>query len=112
MSWYRALLMVKDFDDTGDLKTEHTFMTNADVPALALQGVVANPVNPYTQNPITMEEKKNGEVVTTSNMWNVSFIKKDQPYLPIPKNDWLSVHDDIFNPKNWTKYVFQVTTSK
>jgi arylsulfatase A-like enzyme len=31
---YTALLMVKDFDAQGRLKTDNTFMTNADMPSL------------------------------------------------------------------------------
>ncbi|MFA6775361.1 MAG: membrane protein insertase YidC [Sphaerochaetaceae bacterium] len=109
LSWYRALLMVKDFGSDGPLKTDDTFMTNADVPALSLQGIVADPVNPYTGHPIAMDGKKDGIVITTSIMWNVSFVNKDQPYLPISKGDWLSVHDDIFDPSNWKRYIQEET---
>jgi hypothetical protein len=38
--------MGKDFDAHGVLQTDQRLMTNADVPLMALSGVVDNPVNP------------------------------------------------------------------
>ena len=35
-----ALLLYKDFYSNDDLKTDMTFMSNADVPTLALDGIV------------------------------------------------------------------------
>jgi len=107
LSWYRCLLMVKDFGASGSLKTDTTFMTNADVPSIASEGVIDNPVNPYTGNPITVDGKKNGVTITSCYMWNPSFVNKDQPYLPILKNEWLTVHDNIFDISNWAKTVIQ-----
>lgn len=53
------LLMMKDFTDTPDKKSagrqftaDNRFMTNADVPALAFEGIVKNPTNPWTGKPI------------------------------------------------------------
>ncbi|MBR3534073.1 MAG: YidC/Oxa1 family membrane protein insertase [Clostridiales bacterium] len=51
---FNPILMIKDFASTG-FTTDDSFMTNADVPSLALQGIVDDPVNPFTGNPITME---------------------------------------------------------
>ena len=56
MQKYNCLLMVKDFDATG-FTADGTFMTNADVPLLALSGIVDDPVNPATGNPLTDDEK-------------------------------------------------------
>ena len=54
---YKALLLVKDFGST-ELTVDETFMTNADTPSLALSGLVKDPVNPFTGNPVNMEGKK------------------------------------------------------
>ena len=55
---YNPLLMVKDFGETGPIKTDNSFMTNADTPLLAFEGLVENPVNPFLGNkPITDEGK-------------------------------------------------------
>ena len=49
---YNPLLMVKDFDSRG-FRSDGRFMTNADTPVLALDGLVDEPVNPFTGNPIS-----------------------------------------------------------
>ncbi len=48
---FNALLMVKDFDSR-TFTVDPQFMTHADVPTLALRGLIENPVNPFTGNPI------------------------------------------------------------
>ncbi len=48
MHYFCPLLMVKDFDSTGFTVDDSTFMTNADTPLLALNGLVEDPVNPFT----------------------------------------------------------------
>ena len=49
---YNPLLMVKDFDSRG-FRSDGRFMTNADTPVLALDGLVDEPVNPFTGNPVS-----------------------------------------------------------
>ena len=51
MEAYNPVLMVKDFGSTGFTVSDE-FMTNADVPFIATQGIIDNPVNPYTGNPL------------------------------------------------------------
>ena len=60
-----ALLMVKDFGASG-FRTSDEFMTCADIPSLSLASIVDNPVNPLTDNPITMDGKLQPQVVTSS----------------------------------------------
>ena len=48
---FNPVLMVKDFGSTG-FNTCEDLMTNADVPYLAVNGLIDNPVNPFTGNPI------------------------------------------------------------
>ena len=49
---FQCTLMCKDFDAEG-FTVNDDFATNADVPAIALEGIVDNPVNPFTGNAIT-----------------------------------------------------------
>jgi hypothetical protein len=49
---FQCTLMCKDFDAKG-FTVNDDFATNADVPAIALEGIVDNPVNPFTGNAIT-----------------------------------------------------------
>lgn len=48
---FGCALLYKDFDATG-FTVNDDFATNADVPALALDGIVSDPVNPFTGNAI------------------------------------------------------------
>ena len=66
------LLMVKDFGSEGFV-TSDTFMTNADVPTLAADGIIENPVNPFTGKPINSDEKTaHDQYIMTSGEWDVS----------------------------------------
>ena len=49
---YNPLLLVKDFGSKG-FHVDDRFMTNADTPVLALDGLIDTPVNPFTGIPIT-----------------------------------------------------------
>ncbi|MBQ9388177.1 MAG: YidC/Oxa1 family membrane protein insertase, partial [Lachnospiraceae bacterium] len=69
---WNPVLMVKDFGATGFV-TSDEFMTLADIPTLAMQGVIENPVNPYTGNPINSDAKTTEDVIITlSENWNTN----------------------------------------
>ena len=74
---YNPILMVKDFGATG-FTTDTSLMTNADVPYLATYGVINDPVNPFTGNPITMDGVH------------------DMPFYIIDSNDWLEAGADDY----------------
>jgi YidC/Oxa1 family membrane protein insertase len=93
---YTALLLVKDFNQHGYLSIDDSFMTNADVPIIALEGIVNNPVNPWTEK-IIKSDKEGGITITTSH----SFFRSD--VFDIKPNEWLHVHTNIYNPKNWSQ---------
>jgi len=96
---YAVLLLVKDFNSHGRLSVDNSFMTNADVPIIALEKIVENPVNPWTGK-IIKSEKEDGITLTTSAIWidnhnvNVFDIKPDE---------WLHVHTNIYNSENWSQ---------
>jgi hypothetical protein len=69
-------------------------MTNADALFLNLAGIVENPVNPFTGSPL-VQRKEGGVTITTAGTWMPKYI------LNCGKNDWLKVHDNIFDPANW-----------
>ena len=97
---FAPLLMVKDFNSRGKLKTSEEFMTNADTPYLATKDVISNPTNPFTGNPITDEGKKNGITVFHSESWKVHY-NNGTVYKP---GDWYTVKDSIWKTENW-KYL-------
>ncbi|GHT91548.1 membrane protein [Spirochaetia bacterium] len=98
---FNAFLMVKDFNASGSLQTDMAFMSNADVPVIALRGLVENPVNPYSGNKITDESKKHPLYIALSESMQLGDATGTQIMLNHKKNYY--VHDNIFNPANWEK---------
>lgn len=97
---YYPLLMVKDFDSQ-NFVTSDMFMTNADVPTLAMENIIQTPTNPFTGKLIDNNEKNahdqfiiiSGEVDIVTNNGNT--------FLPA---EWASVRESIWNEDNWTFY--------
>jgi hypothetical protein len=57
---YNPLLLFKDFDKNDGIKTDLTFMTNADTPLLAIKDLISEPKNPFTGNELKTD-KETGE---------------------------------------------------
>ena len=94
---FNCLLMVKDFDSQ-EFTYDNTFMTNADTPVMALDGIVDDPVNPFTGNPIDSSAKDAPEMhLFASNEWHVD-INNGNEFMP---GEWFSVHDDVSDEANW-----------
>lgn len=100
LEFLMPLLMVKDFNDEG-YHISNQFMTQADVPALAMRNLIPNMVNPFTNHKIIMpEEKDNSQSILFSYIHNIKE-NNGNTFLP---GDWLSVHDNIYDINNW-KYM-------
>ncbi len=95
---YNAFLMVKDFGSTG-FTVDNTFMTNADTPVLAFDGLISDPVNPATGNPVTNDAKNAEELyILYTNDWMPSSNNGNtfKGYL------WFSLRNqNIFDIDNW-----------
>jgi hypothetical protein len=96
---YNPLFMVKDFNSTGPVATNDTFMTHADTVSIAVNGIITNARNPFTGVPIATA-KESGALITTSHLWSPDHHHKD--HFRIERNQWLHVKDSIFNPDNWS----------
>ena len=100
---YVASILVKDFGERGEVKTDMTFMTNADTPYLATKGIVPDEdaKNPFTGLPFKIEDKApyvkllNGLTPSTKTRKKSTFFAK--------KGDWFTVKDNIFVPENWSQ---------
>jgi len=91
------LLMVKDFGSKGFAVSEE-FMTNADTPALATQGLIDNAVNPFTGSPLANPEKKKGpQKVIFSGAWDVLTNGTNT----FDRSQWYSVKDNVWERSNW-----------
>ncbi len=97
---YHPVLLVKDFGGEG-FSTSNEFMTNADVPMLALEGLVEQPVNPFTGNLITDAPKKEGNLlITTAD----SFDQNPGNTIDTESGVWYTITgDDLFHKENWEK---------
>ncbi|MBE7071673.1 MAG: membrane protein insertase YidC [Ruminococcaceae bacterium] len=80
MEYLLPLLMVKDFNSTGFTVSEE-FMTNADVPTIAFSGIIDNPVNPFTGNPINSDGKDGPQTALISDYWDTQY-NKGNTFLP------------------------------
>ena len=83
MELFMPLLMVKDFHATGFTVSED-FMTNADTPVIATSGLIDNPENPFTKNPLTSDSKNGPQMV---------FLSDD---IDLENNN-----GNVFNPGKW-----------
>ncbi len=97
---YNPLLLVKDFDSRG-FRVDYRFMTNADTPSLALDGLVADPVNPFTGKPIVTDAKNAEEQhVFYTDAWGTES-NNGNTFLP---GSWYALTgQNIFEVSAWRK---------
>ena len=76
-------------------------MTNADTPYLAVNGVVDNPINPFTGMPITYNDKSDDQLIYVSQKFNV--VTNNGTQFEDPSGYWLTIHDNIWDDENWAR---------
>ncbi|MBQ2295419.1 MAG: hypothetical protein II258_08535, partial [Spirochaetales bacterium] len=100
---YHPLLLMKDFDSHSEIVTNNSFMTNADVPALAVSHLPKDlQKNPFTGKNINMDEKENGVDIVARHNWEKDMVDGKTTYT-YREEDVVHVHTDIFDEKNWSK---------
>lgn len=100
IEYYYPLLMVKDFNSKGFV-TSDTFMTNADVPTLAMEELIEQPINPFTGKIINDDEKyAHDQFVILSHRYEVD-LNNGNTFLP---SEWAQVNDNMWDRDNWTFY--------
>lgn len=99
VEWCNPLFLVKDFN-AKEFSISNEFMTNADTPTLATQGLIENPVNPFTGKLISSTEKNaHPQIITSSTNYDVSVFNGTT--FDTSDGHFYSVHDNIFDEKNW-----------
>ncbi len=93
---YNPLLMVKDFG-AKEFSVSDEFMTNADVPTLAVKDLLEDPKNPFTGKDIDNREK-------TSHDQHILFGSDENCEYTYREYDttWYGVHDNIFDGDCWS----------
>lgn len=105
LGYYYPLLMVKDFD-SDTFTTSNEFMTNADTPTIAVQGLIENPVNPFTGKEINNGEKyAHDQYVMASNQWEIA-VHGDYQF---NASQWFAVNNNMWDLNNW-RLIEEVTT--
>lgn len=95
------LLMVKDFNASGELKTDNSFMSNADVPFIATKDIISNPINPFTGKSLDINFKNDLLYIAFS--LGAHLEGANESKLPLdPAKDYY-VKENIFVPSNWIK---------
>ena len=101
-TYVNPLLLVKDFNCQDAFVEDDTFMTNADTPLLAMSDLISNPVNPFTGNALT-DNQKNAEEqhIFITYDWQVSE-NNGNTFLP---GKWFALRNqNIYEKDNW-KYL-------
>ncbi|MBQ1679023.1 MAG: YidC/Oxa1 family membrane protein insertase [Oscillospiraceae bacterium] len=95
---YFPLLLVKDFNAHGFTVSEE-FMTNADVPTIAFEGCVEQPVNPFTGKPINSDEKTAHDqfIITYHAGWDTE-TNNGNCFFSCP---WAAVTNNIWDRSDW-----------
>lgn len=95
---YNALLMVKDFNQQ-IYSTDETFMTVADVPELAMRGLIDEMKDPFTGQAISSQKyKAENQIVTGTGIWSTNE-NNGNTWKP---DIWFEIeNNNLHNPANW-----------
>lgn len=94
------MLLFKDFGADGPIRTDYSFMTNADVPILSVTGLIDNPVNEATGKNI-LEEVDKDNVFVELTYWTETTDVDSSHKIQVNSGDWYYIHDDIYEPSYW-----------
>ncbi len=99
---FTSLLLVKDFDSHG-FSTDWQYMTSADTPTLAFRGLIENPVNPFTGNPITDAAKQEPVQYTLQTFFKNFITVKNEEQIP---GVWIRVlGHNVYDASQWCDLV-------
>ena len=87
---FNPILLCKDFDSRLPLRTDFTFMTNADTVFLATENLISHPKNPFLGTPLRQEKSNGLRVYHTA--------KGEHNPMPIQNNKILHLTSGFFIP--------------
>jgi len=96
------VLLVKDFNSNEEFSINNRFMTNADVPSIALKNIIENPINPFTNKKIDESYKKDGVIATFADIF-MPYHSKSKYIFTVKNDEWVKINDNIFIDENWSK---------
>ena len=96
--------MMKDFDSQGDLQKNYTFMTLADVPALATKDLPAElQNNPFTDKKFFDTQNKEMVKSVEAGNWHANHQLKSTK---LDVDGWVYVKDNVYDPACWSRTGF------
>jgi arylsulfatase A-like enzyme len=107
MESFNPLLMVKPFNARGALVISEEFMTNADVPAIAAEGAINHPVNPYLGTPVAPQNDgfNPGRKIPQTVARGVSFQpRRHGPYVYNLSRIREFTGPDVFHASSWGQW--------
>lgn len=100
---FNSILLVKDFGSKATISADNTFMSNADTPLLAFEGLINNPINPSTGNPITNDAKSNPvHYLCITSLWNPDD-NTGTTFLESALKWYSFIGDNIFDLSAWSE---------
>ena len=99
-AFFDSVLMVKDFNAEG-FNSNDDLISNADTPAMATEGIIQDPHNPYTGNQISRFADQDAEPEL---IYTFDFHTDKNNGKKLLPSDWFTVKGNIYNKKNW-KYL-------
>ncbi|MGP1458531.1 MAG: hypothetical protein ACTTKL_04400, partial [Treponema sp.] len=100
--WAVPLMLVKDFNSNGALKKDKTFMTLADTPILATEGLAPElQINPFSEKAFKESQDKKIAKIMFSAAWDASKQKNLTQYVQT-QDLWAYVHDNAYDPACWS----------
>ena len=95
---YNALMMIKDFSSGDEFTVSDSFMTIADMPSEAMKGLIVDPVNPFTGNPVTEDAKNEEEQYVMLTDWRIAENHGNQFTDPVRL---VLRNRNVFDENNW-----------
>ena len=95
---FNPLLLVKDFNSQGPVKSDNTFMTNADTIFIAKEGLNLSDINPFTHKKL---EQKKDSVTVWMGYNGESSVSNIRPKTTFTLDKGYEVKENLFDPKNW-----------
>lgn len=101
------LLMMKDFNAEGELKKNYDFMTLADVPILATDGLPSElQKNPFSGIPFKQTQDKRVVKSMYSGDWQADHQVRRSQFKKIG-TQWMFIKDNVYDPACWSKTGFE-----
>jgi len=98
---YNPILLFKDFNSEPGFHTDNEFMTNADTPTLAMTGLLDNPLNPFTKNPIYQPDAKQEKMYI---LYTDNWSPESNSGNVFTDAQWYSLTGgNVFDKNNWKK---------